>query len=81
MQQGDRVKYSDHVIRPKRDYALGCCAARKAEANRWLNEAKAERGTVVELIPQRDDLVAAIRVQWDSGTESKVLPYMLEPAN
>lgn len=81
MKVGDKVKHSDHVIRPKRDYMLGCAATRKAEAARWLNEAKAERGVITELLPQQDDLAAAIRVVWDNGIESRCLPYMVELAD
>ncbi len=57
---------------------LGCSGMRKAEATRWLAEAKAERGTVTAIIAQKDDLAACVRVQWDNGSESKCLLYMVE---
>ncbi len=81
MQVNDKVRHSGYAVRPKRDYWLsqGQYSA-KQRAKEWLDRFEAERGTVVELLPADASrgVSAGVRVQWDNGSESKCLPYMVE---
>jgi len=76
-----RVKKSAYALRSKRDYwlAQGQPSA-KARAKQWLDDAMAERGVVIELLPAdfSRGVSAGLRIHWDNGSESKCLSYMVE---
>lgn len=81
MQVNDRVRHSGQAIRPKRDYWLSLGDyARKERAKDSLDAYIAERGTVLELLPGDTSrgVSKGVRVQWDNGSESRCLPYMVE---
>jgi hypothetical protein len=78
MKPGDRVKHSAIAIRPKRDYWLGCGRAQqKSAAEEALNAAIAARGTLLDVAKNKYGATVA-RVQWDSGTITDCLEYMVE---
>lgn len=84
MRINDRVRHSASAIRPKRDYWLSLGDySRKQRAKDWLDSFIAERGTIVELLPADDSrgVAKGVRVQWDNGSESRCLPYMVEVAD
>lgn len=75
MKTGDVVKHSGYAIKPKRDYWLGCGRYdQKNRAKEWLDNFVAERGTVIEAQDGK------AKVQWDNGTISHCLDYMIEMA-
>ena len=81
MQIGDKVRHSGYAIRPKRDYWLSLGDySRKERAKDALDAFIAERGTITELLPADPSrgVAKGLRVQWDNGSESKCLPYMVE---
>ena len=80
---GQRVRHSGHVLSKKRDYWNQCGREpMKSGAKRALDAAIAERGTVTALLPGDPSrgVSPGIEVKWDSGSVSKCLSYLIEPA-
>lgn len=77
LQVGQRVKWSEYVIRGKRDYWLrqGSSTAKSA-ARQYLDEAMAARGIVLE--SKENGYV--VKFDGESGTHS-CLSYLVEAAN
>jgi hypothetical protein len=69
---GQRVKHSEHCLRPMRDYwcSLGDYG-RKSAARRRLDQAAAIRGTVTAVAG------CNVSVKWDDGTLSHNLDYTI----
>lgn len=83
MKIGDRLKYSEYVIRPKRDYWLNCGREpMRSGAKEALDKAKALRGTVVNITSAQDNRlgVASMEVKSDDGSTHRCLPYLWEVA-
>lgn len=78
---GNKVKQSDYALRSKRDDWLSQGDyTRKNAAKTAYDRAAAERGVVVEILPTdfSRGVAAGLRVQWESGVESRCLPGMVE---
>lgn len=72
---GTRVRHSGYVLRGKRDYWNQCGREpMKSGAKRALDAAIAERGTITEVLHN------GYRVQWDNGSVSQCLSYLVEKA-
>ena len=76
MEIGTRVKQSRFVTDKKRDYwnQQGREPA-KSNAKCWLDEALAERGTVMAI------LNPGLAISWDNGSVSTCLTYMVTEVN
>ena len=73
---GDRVKYSEHSLRPKRDYWLGQGREpQKSQAKGWYEDAKAVRGVVTHIISN-----SSVEVQTNDGCIHRSLDYVWELA-
>lgn len=73
MNPGTCVKYSDFILRPMRDYWLGRGRHdEKSRAKQWLDEKKAERGTVI--LAGKTQFGPFLEIKWDNGTTSKSMP-------
>jgi hypothetical protein len=72
MNAGQRVRHSGHVTMRARDYwcSLGDYA-RKTRAKDELERLIAERGTILEVLHN------GFKVQWDSGSVSSCLGYLV----
>lgn len=77
MKVGQRVKWSEYVIRGKRDYWLRQGSyTLKSAARRYLDEAIAARGTIINASANG----YTVRMDGETGTHS-VLENLVEPAN
>lgn len=79
-----RVKPSYHALEADRmrmvEYLYGPIRDRREEA---YNKHAAKRGTVREVLEDSGRIggpTAGLVIDWDNGTESWCLPYMVEPA-
>lgn len=73
MKIGDRVKYTEYVLRPKRDYWLSCGREpAKSNAKQWYEDAKAVHGTITDVSPK------GIEVTTDTGSVHQSLTYLWE---
>ena len=75
---GDRVRRSREALRPlleeRSRYLSGPIRDR---AEHWLAEREAKRGTVTECSPGPHGYGWGVSVQWDDGTRSSCLDYMV----
>lgn len=81
MKAGDTVRCSGYVTGPLRDRWLACGRyEEKGRAKEHLDKAIAARGRVVSVVPGRFAPVV-VTVEWNDGTETSGLPYLLEVVN
>ncbi len=77
---GDKVQYSDDALRHDRDYYLGLGEpGRKSAAKEHYEKRRALTGTIKEILaadPKRG-VSSGYAVEWDNGTTSRLLPYMI----
>jgi hypothetical protein len=78
MNPGDKIKYSEHYLRPHRDYWLSCGRhAEKSAALEHLENLRALRGTVITHARNRfGAMVIAYRL--DNGVEGTAMDYLFE---
>ena len=77
IKEGSAVKKSWSALRPMRDYWLSCGRApQKTHAKDALELAGKLRGRVVAIVKNNYSTFA--RVEWDDGTQSDCLLYMIE---
>lgn len=80
---GQRVRHSGRVIQGKRDYWNNCGREPfKSSAKAALDKAIAERGTVTAILQgdKERGVSPGIEVTWDSGSISRCLDYIVDPA-
>lgn len=78
MKTGDRIKYSEHRLRPARDYWLNCGRhEQKSAAHTELQRLQAWRGTVVKVERNRFGVVG-VEYAGDDGTTGNAMEYQFE---
>lgn len=77
---GDKVKYSEYALRSSRDYWLSQGREPdKSRAKGWYEAKRAERGTIIA-IHDTQWAKGSPEIQWENGTTSKCLSYMVDKA-